>query len=84
MDIFAKNQEDKDIFFKNGEKLRDWDPPIAAPGYQNNAYCFFLALMLYNRVLINNFLGVLKIYSITENYKPIFYILEELGKKKIL
>ena len=30
MDIFSKNEEDKDIFFKNGEKIRDWgyvDPP---------------------------------------------------------
>ena len=39
MDIFSKNEEDKDIFFKNGEKIRDWgyvDPPLVAPfgGYQ--------------------------------------------------
>ena len=34
MDIFSKNEEDKDIFFKNGEKLRDWgywDPPYSTP-----------------------------------------------------
>jgi len=36
MDIFSKNEEDKDIFFKNGEKIRDWgyvDPPLVAPFY---------------------------------------------------
>ena len=35
MDIFSKNEEDKDIFEKNGEKSRDWgyrDPP-----YKNRA-----------------------------------------------
>ena len=34
MDIFSKNEEDKDIFFKNGKKIRDWgyvDPPLVAP-----------------------------------------------------
>ena len=34
MDIFSKNEENKDIFFKNGEKIRDWgyvDPPLVAP-----------------------------------------------------
>ena len=34
MDIFSKNEEDKDIFFKNGEKIRDWgyvDPPWWPP-----------------------------------------------------
>ena len=35
MDIFSKNEEDKDIFFyKNGEEIRDWgyvDPPLVAP-----------------------------------------------------
>ena len=33
MDIFSKNEEDKDIFFKNGEKIRDWgyvDHPFVA------------------------------------------------------
>lgn len=39
MDIFSKNEEDKDIFFKNGEKIRDWgyeDPPLVAPCQGHN------------------------------------------------
>ena len=34
MEFFSKNEEDKDIFFKNGKKNRDWgyvDPPLVAP-----------------------------------------------------
>ena len=53
-------------YFFNDTDIRD----TTAPGYQNNAYCFFLALMLYYRVLIYIFLCAIKIYSITENSKP--------------
>ena len=37
-DIISENEEDKDIFFKNGEKLRDWgywDPPYHTPNKVN-------------------------------------------------
>ena len=40
MDIFSKNEEDKDIFFKNGEKIRDWgyvDPPWWPPLSEKDA-----------------------------------------------
>ena len=41
MDIFAKNEEDTDIFFKNGEEIRDWgywDPPYGTPYKENPTF----------------------------------------------